>query len=197
MEPTEQATGTALGAWIENLGALAYVVAPLFTVAVAILPIPAEVPAMLNGMMFGVILGAMVTWSGAMVGAIASFELARRYGRPVSERMIGEQTLNRLDRLASTVGWPGLLVMRLIPGISFTAINWGAGLTRIPRRMFFWTTAVGILPGTFAFTAWGVGLALLYQRLPALALILAGAALAVIVLAIRRYRRPAQNLRAA
>ena len=61
---------------IEESGAWVYVLAPLFMVAVAIVPIPAEIPAMLNGMVFGARVGALITWSGAIVGAVVSFELS-------------------------------------------------------------------------------------------------------------------------
>ena len=73
---------------IEESGAWVYVLAPLFMVAVAILPIPAEIPAMLNGMVFGPLVGALVTWSGGLVGAVVSFELARRFGRPLAEQLV-------------------------------------------------------------------------------------------------------------
>jgi len=40
-------------------------------------------------------------------------------------------------------------------------------LTPVPRWRFFWTTAVGILPGAIAFTAAGAGVSWLATRLPA------------------------------
>ena len=57
-----------LGSWIESSGDLVYLAAPLFTVVVAILPIPAEIPAMVNGMAFGPWWGSLVTWFFALVG---------------------------------------------------------------------------------------------------------------------------------
>ena len=66
-----------LAAWVEASGPGVYVFAPLFTVAVAILPIPAEIPAMVNGMVFGPFWGTLVTWISALLGAQISFELAR------------------------------------------------------------------------------------------------------------------------
>ena len=117
-----------LGTWIEGLGPWAYVVAPLFTVIVAILPIPAELPAVLNGMLFGLGLGVAVTWGGAFAGALLSFELARRAGRPLAVRVIGAARMAQADRLMQAADWPALLVLRLIPVVAFTAINWGRGL---------------------------------------------------------------------
>ena len=48
--------------WLESIGLTAYVVAPMIMAAVAILPIPAEAPAMMNGMLFGPVAGTAITW---------------------------------------------------------------------------------------------------------------------------------------
>ena len=154
-----------LALWIEASGPAVYVLAPLFTVTVAILPIPAEIPAMLNGMAFGPLWGALVTWISALAGAQISFELARRFGRPLGVRVLPDALLSRADELVRAAGWPLLLGLRLLPTVAFTAINWGAGLTALPRRTFVWTTAVGILPGAILFTATGSGLGALLERL--------------------------------
>lgn len=151
--------------WIEATGPAVYVLAPLFTVAVAILPIPAELPAILNGMVFGPIVGTFVTWICALSGAQVSFELARRYGRPLGERVVPAGVLGRADELVSRAGWPLLLGLRLLPTIAFTAVNWGAGLTPLRRRTFVWTTAIGIAPGAALFTATGAGLGSLLEDL--------------------------------
>ena len=163
----------ALVQWIENTGMWAYVLAPLYTIIIAVLPIPAEIPAMLNGMVFGTVVGVVITWSGALIGAQISFELAGKFGRPLAQRIISKRILAQTDRIAISAGWPGLLVLRLIPAIAFTAINWGAGFTQLRRFTFFWTTAVGILPGAIMFTASGYGLRALYLEYPELIPIMA------------------------
>jgi len=177
--------------FVENSGQWAYVLAPLFMIVVAILPIPAEIPAMVNGMVFGTVLGTVVTWSGAFVGAMVSFELARRFGRPVAGRLLQADALARLDGVALSASWPGLLAVRLIPTIAFTLVNWAAGLTAIPRWTFAWTTALGILPGAILFTVTGAGLGALYRRTPLLGGALIVLAVGVIVWSVVRPRRKA------
>ena len=176
---------------IENSGGWVYLLAPFFMFLVAIFPIPAEIPAVMNGMIFGAVVGSGVTWLGAVLGAWVSFELSRRFGRPFIERVLPGRLVDRADRVADAGGWPGLLLLRLVPLMAFTAINWGAGLTRIDRRTFLWTTAVGILPGTILFTSSGQGLGILYRRSPVLAgLILAVIISLSVVLGLWRRRRP-------
>jgi uncharacterized membrane protein YdjX (TVP38/TMEM64 family) len=152
--------------WLETIGVWAYVAAPLIMAAVAILPIPAEAPAMMNGMLFGPTAGTAITWVGAMIGAWTSFELARAVGRPLAERLVTPMALAKADGVAQDAGWWGLLGARLVPLIAFTALNWGAGLCSVPRWRFLWTTALGILPGAIVFTASGTGLAMLLERFP-------------------------------
>jgi uncharacterized membrane protein YdjX (TVP38/TMEM64 family) len=155
--------------WLAELGTWAYIVAPAVMAGVSILPLPAEAPAMANGIIFGTVVGTAITWVGAMAGAWISYELARAYGRPVARRVVNPSALKRIEHVADSAGWWGLLVLRLVPVVAFTALNWGAGLCGLPRRRFLWTTAVGIIPGTILFTSSGVGLGALYRRSPPLA----------------------------
>jgi len=176
-----------IGGWLEGAGAWGVVIAPLVMAAVAILPIPAEAPALVNGMLFGPVGGTVVTWLGAMLGAVASFEIGRAAGRPAAERWLRPDALERADRLVIRAGWRGLLIARFVPLIAFTALNWGAGLTPVPRWTFVWTTAVGILPGAILFTVTGWALTGLVGGLPWIALALAAALAAW---GFWRYRRP-------
>ncbi len=176
---------------VESLGPWAFAAAPLMMITVAILPIPAEIPAMINGMLFSLALATFITWSGAVVGALISFEISRRYGRPLAGRWLSERSLERADRLVRSAGWSGLLVLRLIPLVAFTAMNWAAGITAMKRWTFVWTTAVGILPGAILFTTSGTGLAALYRIQPALAGIIALLGVMVIWTCCRRYTQTA------
>jgi uncharacterized membrane protein YdjX (TVP38/TMEM64 family) len=184
-----------IGHSLVDSGRLAYVLAPLFMVVVAILPLPAEVPAMVIGMVFGPVTGVGVTWASAFVGALISFEIARRWGRPVAERLVPARMLSGADRLAHAAGWGGLLAARLIPTIAFTALNWGLGMCRVPRRRFFWTTALGIMPGAVAFTMMGTGLGAVYRRHPAAGSLAIAAVLVAAIGATVRMRKGGLNRR--
>ncbi len=187
----------SIGYWIHGLGIWGYPLAVTLMAGVAVLPIPAEIPAAMNGMLFGPTAGVAVTWIGAMAGACISFELARRFGRPLVERVLPSRYVGVLDVAVLAVSWPGLLVARLIPAVAFTALNWGLGLTLCRRSTFLWTTALGIIPGTVLFVYSGEGLARLYARHPVLAVALAAAAAVVLYLASRRVNRGLAQERAA
>jgi len=175
--------------WLAEMGVWAYVVAPLVMAVVAVLPIPAEAPAMANGMLFGADDGSAITWVGAMLGAALSYEIARGIGRPLAHRFVRAEVVQRIDATVESAGWWGLLALRFIPVAAFTALNWGSGLCGVPRGRFLWTTGLGIVPGAVLFTTSGVGLSALWRRSPPLAgaIVLAvGAALVVWVVRRRR-----------
>ena len=109
-------------------------------------PIPAEVIAVANGMMFGPWRGTLVTWSGAMLGAISAFAMARWFGRPVVRRFVAEERRSGIEAWTRRPG--SLLLLRLIPVVSFNLVNFAAGLAGTSWWNFLWTTALGILPLT-------------------------------------------------
>jgi uncharacterized membrane protein YdjX (TVP38/TMEM64 family) len=112
-------------------------------------PFPAELLACANGVVYGPVWGTVVTWTGAMLGAWAGFALARAFGRPFVERVVAARHKETLDAWTETNGWRVALISRFIPVIAFNLINYAGGLSRLSLWDFTWTTAIGILPGTF------------------------------------------------
>ena len=111
-------------------------------------PFPAEFLAIANGMFFGPFWGTVITWIGAMLGAVLAFGVARVLGRPFVETMVARKNWHILDEWTATSGWQVLLLSRFIPVIAFNLINYAAGLTRISWWTFVWATGIGILPLT-------------------------------------------------
>jgi uncharacterized membrane protein YdjX (TVP38/TMEM64 family) len=60
-----------------------------------------------------------------------------------------------MDRWARRQGVGVLLLSRLMPLISFNAINYAAGLSPISWWTFLWTTGLGILPITILLVVTG------------------------------------------
>jgi uncharacterized membrane protein YdjX (TVP38/TMEM64 family) len=111
-------------------------------------PFPAEFVAIANGMCYGLIWGTVITWVGAMLGALLAFSLSRRFGRPFVERLVAHNNWNEIDDWIARYGGSGVFLCRFIPVIAFNLINYAAGLTKISYWTFSWTTGLGILPMT-------------------------------------------------
>lgn len=124
----------------------------------SIIPFPAEFLAMANGMVYGLLWGTVITWTGAMLGAYVAFGLARWLGRPFVLLMVAERHRLMIDRWTAHQGSGALLFSRFVPVISFNLINYAAGLTTISWWTFTWATGFGILPLTFLMVLMGDGI---------------------------------------
>lgn len=133
---------------IENAGPLGWVVIIAMMVLHSFLPLPAEFIAIAAGVTYGLFVGVLLVWIGAMIGAIVAFALARRLGMSFVERRLSKAHLKKLEHWRDHQGVTTLLISRLIPVISFNLVNYAAGLTGVGWWLFLWTTAIGILPMT-------------------------------------------------
>jgi uncharacterized membrane protein YdjX (TVP38/TMEM64 family) len=133
---------------IRSWGAWAVAGSILLMVAHSLIPFPAELITFANGMLFGPVWGVVITWIGAMLGAVLAFALARWLGRPFVDALMNERHRAAVDSWARRQGIGVLLASRLMPLISFNAINYAAGLTPVSWWTFLWTTGLGILPIT-------------------------------------------------
>ena len=111
-----------------------------------LVPIPAEAIALAAGAILGPVLGAVAVWVGAMLGAVLAFWMSRRWGRDVVRGWLPPRHRDRLDILDGRSSWQVLLLVRLVPLISFNLVNYAAGLTVVRWRVYLWTTAIGIVP---------------------------------------------------
>lgn len=69
----------------------------LLTIFHSFVPVPAEILAVANGMIFGPIWGTVITWVGAMLGAYLAFGLSRALGQPLAQAMVPERHRRTLD----------------------------------------------------------------------------------------------------
>ena len=148
-------TVEALVAQIRSWGHWAVLGSIALMVAHSFLPFPSEIITLANGMVFGPLWGSVVTWVGAMLGALSTFGLVRLLGRPFVHRMLSEQQLRRLAQWSAVSGGSALLIGRLIPLIAFNLLNYAAALTEISWWTFIWATGLGILPLTILLNVFG------------------------------------------
>jgi uncharacterized membrane protein YdjX (TVP38/TMEM64 family) len=132
--------------------------APLAFVAIyiawTVLLFPGVVPTLAGGALFGIVAGSVLTLVGAVVGATLAFSIGRRLGRTHVERLVGGRVA-RLDEWMGRNGFLALLYARLVPVVPFNLLNYAAGVAGMSVRSYVIATAVGIVPGTIAYTALG------------------------------------------
>ncbi|BCH27899.1 hypothetical protein MesoLjLc_77230 [Mesorhizobium sp. L-8-10] len=135
---------------------LAGFVAFYVIVTAASVPI-ATMLTILGGGLFGWLVGGLSAAVGATVGAALIFLAARSAcGTGLRGRVAGFA-----DRLAcgfESNAFGYLLVLRLAPFIPFCVVNVAPALFKVRPRTFVAATAIGILPGAFAYASLGNGL---------------------------------------
>jgi uncharacterized membrane protein YdjX (TVP38/TMEM64 family) len=127
-------------------------------IAVAALSIPGAVfLTIAGGVLFGWLVGGLAAIVGATVGATVVFLIARS--------ACAEFILRRAGPLAAKVAegfradaFHYLLFLRLVPVFPFWLVNLASALVGVRLGTFVLATALGIIPGTFAYALVGEGL---------------------------------------
>ncbi|MBU0954067.1 MAG: TVP38/TMEM64 family protein [Spirochaetes bacterium] len=127
---------------------LAYILVVAFSIP------GATVLTLLGGFFFGPFLGTLLVNIGATTGALLIF-IAARYLLRDALMLRYSQQLQRLNEELRKNGASYLLTLRFIPLFPFFLINLLAGLTPVSWITYAWTTAVGIIPGSFVYTLLG------------------------------------------
>lgn len=136
------------GGWAPVLYIGLFVLLPAFFFPVAVL-------ALAGGLLFGLWWGSVYTFIGAVLNCALMFLLARYVGRSQVQRLV-EQKLSpqwqrRLQMADGKEGFLLLIILRLIPAVPYNLINYTFGLTGISFSSYLLASAIGIIPGTFAF----------------------------------------------
>ncbi len=136
------------GDWAPALYIGLFILLPAFFFPVAVL-------ALAGGLLFGLWWGSVYTFIGAVLNCAMMFLLARYVGRSQVQRLV-EQKLSpqwqrRLQMADGKEGFLLLIILRLIPAVPYNLINYTFGLTGISFSSYLLASAIGIIPGTFAF----------------------------------------------
>ncbi len=139
-----------VGPW----GPIVYVF--MMIVAIVIAPIPSSPLAIFAGTIFGTWWASLWTMLGATIGAMIAFWIARRFGRPVVEKIISKEKLSKIEEKFSENNLIlTVFLLRLLPLPLFDAVSYAAGLTHISVRGFISATFFGLLPLVFLFSYMG------------------------------------------
>lgn len=126
---------------------------------VLLAPIPGQVSGLVGGFLFGTFWGLVYTMIGAAIGFTLIFLLARRFGRPLAERFVSPESLDRFDSLARKGGVFVLFLVFLLPAFPDDVISFIAGMTRIRLRTLILVSLAGRFPGYLILSATGNGVA--------------------------------------
>jgi uncharacterized membrane protein YdjX (TVP38/TMEM64 family) len=137
-------------------------VAPLtYVVASAVLGavfVPGSILAAGSGLLFGPVVGILVTLSAAVGTAIVASCIGRRAGRDSARALLGTKRADRINALVERRGLWAVVGQRFIPGISDALASYTFGAFGVPLWQMAVGSFIGSAPRAFVYTALGASI---------------------------------------
>jgi uncharacterized membrane protein YdjX (TVP38/TMEM64 family) len=149
-----------LEALVDGLGPAGPVVLVAFNaLQIVVAPVPGYVIQIVSGYLYGPLWGGIWGSLGLLAGSMLAMWLARAFGRPLAERLVGKSRLDRWE----TVTHSNSLVIWFILILSPTGDlpYFLAGLSRVRFSTIFLLTLAIRVPTTFVVASAGAGVMLL------------------------------------
>ena len=108
-------------------------------------PIPGVFVPVLAGILYGPVVGPVITVVGTVLGSVAAYWIGRS-GRPLAERLVGEETLAKAQRLIRGRRWLALTGLFLFPFSPADALCFVAGIVAMEWSRFALAVALGRVP---------------------------------------------------
>ncbi|HEY9598803.1 MAG TPA: VTT domain-containing protein [Cyanophyceae cyanobacterium] len=121
--------------------------------------LPGTAYAILAGGLFGFAQGLLVVALADLASCTFNFYIARRYGRGLVERFVGQQFMEKVDRLSQQHLERNFFLMTgfLMTGL-FDFVAYGVGLTKTRWQSYFIALAVSIIIAKPLWVAAGAGI---------------------------------------
>ncbi|NIA02642.1 MAG: sulfurtransferase [Planctomycetia bacterium] len=150
----DQFNAEVLENWVKEAGAAGPVIYILIYAVGTLFFLPGSVLTLTGGALFGPVLGTFVNLTGATLGALGSFLIARYLAHDWVANKTGGRIKTLMDGV-ETEGWRFVAFVRLVPLFPFNLLNYALGLTRIKLMHYVIATYVFMLPGAIAYTYLG------------------------------------------
>jgi uncharacterized membrane protein YdjX (TVP38/TMEM64 family) len=175
--------------WLLQFGVWAPMVSALLQIATSIFPpLPSFLVAIANAMVYGVVLGGLLTFVTALAAAAVCFGIARLIGRPGVVRIISVESLEKMDGFMERRGLLAVFLARLIPFINPDVVSYAAGVTGIRWLPFLLAIAAGSVPATVFYSV--VGAAAIESTPWVVGMVVASTFVPIILLVIFRKKLP-------
>ena len=167
---------SVLGPWAEDLGKFytrrrrlarflsslgpysAAVFMLLQALQVVISPLPGELTGVVGGYVYGVNVGFLFSTLGLTLGSWIAFELASIFGRPLVEKFVAKNILDKFHFLPTNAGAVISFLLFIIPGFPKDYLCYILGLTGMNLGTFLIVSTLGRMPGTYLLTMQGASI---------------------------------------
>ena len=145
---------TALELMVGASGSAAPVIFMTIYALGTVLFLPGSVLTLAGGALFGPVLGTFYNLTGATLGAVLAFLVARYLASDWVERKAGGRLKQIMEGVESE-GWRFVAFVRLVPLFPFNLLNYALGLTRIRLSHYTIASFFCMAPGALAYTYLG------------------------------------------
>ncbi|MGH3899046.1 MAG: TVP38/TMEM64 family protein [Pseudonocardiaceae bacterium] len=178
-------------AWAQSVGIAAPMLFLVGQTLVTVAPIPRTAFTLAAGLLFGPVLGVVLSLTGTTLSAVLAFVAVRWLMRDLVEPHLDRRMLRAVDARLRRRGWLAVASLRMIPAIPFSVLNYCSAVSSIRFRDYLVGT-VGVIPGSVALVV--LGDALTGTTSPALlAVSLGGAAIGIAGLIIQARHAPLES----
>ncbi|MBF0621392.1 MAG: TVP38/TMEM64 family protein [Magnetococcales bacterium] len=109
-------------------------------------PLPGAPGILLSISLYGFHWATVMLMISCAISAVVNFLLARRFGRPLVERLLGSERMTTVDRLVQSDERTLLLFSRAFGFAFFDLVSYAIGLTKIPFQRYILYTVLFSLP---------------------------------------------------
>lgn len=146
--------------WIASFGLFASIIFIAVYAVAPVLLIPASLLSLAAGALFGPGLGTIYVLIGATLGATNAFITSRYFSSGFHKKIEGNKKFNlkKLNANIESHGLTYIIILRLIPIIPYTLLNYALGITKVRLRDFIIGSFIGMIPGVFVYVFLGSAL---------------------------------------
>src|SRR3990167_1935528 len=131
------------------MSAVALYLLAYILLALSSLPVPG-IMTLIGGFMFGLVWGMIYAQIAAVTASMIIFLIVRHIvGKRIQNRY--SQRFKRFNRMISKHGASYLLLIQLTAIFPYFVVAFAAGITTVTWFTFFWTTMIGIIPGSYIY----------------------------------------------
>ncbi len=136
-----------LTSWVKAAGAWGpLVLLGMQALQIMVAPIPGVFVPIMAGVLYGPVVGPLLTMGGTLIGSAVAYWIGRLAGRVVAERWIGKPALDKAHDLLHGKRWLALAVIFLIPFSPADALCFVSGIVGMGWGPFTAAVLVGRLP---------------------------------------------------
>lgn len=138
--------------FFQDLGMVGYGIYLGLYVLVAVFLIPASLFTIVAGITFGSVLGGVLALTGATLGAIVAFLLAKYVARDVIlQKFQGNPFFEKIEKGVEENGVTFLILTRLVPIFPYNIQNYAYGISSMKLVPYSVVTFVTMAPGAFLY----------------------------------------------